>query len=63
VQPRLRDSFLSELYGFIPQTLRHSDSVDLDAIQRRLRHRGEQIIGPDVIQGILVQSTVHKMAR
>lgn len=53
---RLEDAYLRDLYVFMPRLLRNKEKLDIIALKRRLMRVTEKIIGPDVVDDILIQS-------
>lgn len=53
---RLEDAYLRDLYVFLPRLLRNRETLDIIALKNRLMRVTESIIGPDVVENILIQS-------
>lgn len=53
---RLEDAYLSDLYVYLPRLLRNSENLNIIALKRRLTHITEKVLGPDVLENILIQT-------
>jgi len=53
---RLEDAYLRDLYVFLPRLLRNKETLNIVALKRRLMRITEKIVGPDVVEDILIQS-------
>lgn len=53
---RLEDAYLRDLYVYLPQLLRNKETLDVLALKRRLKRVSEKIVGPDIIEDVLIQS-------
>jgi len=53
---RLEDAYLRDLYVFLPRLLRNRDTLDIIALKNRLIRITEKIVGPDIVENILIQS-------
>ncbi len=55
-KPRISDAFIRDLYSFIPRLLRNQERVNVFIIKKRLQLIGDKVMGPGIIENILVQS-------
>lgn len=53
---RLEDAYLRDLYVFLPRLLRNKEKLDVVALKRRIMRITEKVIGPDIVEDILIQS-------
>ena len=56
IMPRLSDSFLRELYSYLPRVLRKQGTIDVFLIKKRLQRVADQTAGEGRIDNILIQS-------
>lgn len=56
IMPRLRDAFLSDLYGFLPRLYDKKDRMDVSILRQRLQIIADREAGDGVIKGVLIQS-------
>ena len=54
--PRISDAFLRDMHAFIPRLLKKEERIDVIIIKKRLQIISERLVGPDLINNILVQS-------
>jgi hypothetical protein len=53
---RLEDAYLRDLYVFLPRLLRNKEKLDVIALKRRIMQITEKIIGPGIVEDVLIQS-------
>lgn len=53
---RLEDAYLRDLYVFMPRLLRNAETLDINKLKRRLMRITEKVVGPDLVEDILIQS-------
>lgn len=53
---RLEDAYLRDLYAFLPRLLRNKENLDVIALKRRIMRITEKIVGPDIVEDVLIQS-------
>ncbi len=58
MMPRISDLFIRDLHGFMPRLLKKQQGIDVLVVKQRLKLISDKLIGPDLIQNILVQSVV-----
>jgi hypothetical protein len=54
--PRIADAFLRDMHAFIPRLLKKEQQIKVPIIKKRLQIISERLVGPNLIQNILVQS-------
>lgn len=57
-KPKLMDAYLRELYGALGagQAMIRNDVVDIEAVKLRLSDVTERVVGPDLVNEVLLQS-------
>lgn len=58
VMPRISNLFVTDLHSFLPRMLKKLERVDVLVIKQRLKLISDLLIGPDLIQNVLVQSVI-----
>jgi|GEM_PF-1379899 len=60
-KPKLLDAYLRELYGALGagQAMMRNDVVDVEAVKLRLSDVTQRVVGPDLVNEVLLQS-VHQ---
>ncbi len=53
---RLEDAYLRDLYVFMPRLLRNAEKLDINKLKRRLMRITEKVVGPDIVEDVLIQS-------
>jgi len=53
---RLEDAYIRDLYVFLPRLLRNQETLDINKLKRRLMRITEKIVGPDIVEDVLIQS-------
>jgi flagellar basal body-associated protein FliL len=53
---RLEDAYLRDLYVFMPRLLRNAEKLDINKLKRRLMRITEKVVGPDLVEDVLIQS-------
>ncbi|MBC8268237.1 MAG: hypothetical protein H8E36_05775 [Rhodospirillaceae bacterium] len=53
--PRLGDSFFKDLYVFIPRVIRRQNKLNADILSERLLMVGKKVMGPNVINNIIIE--------
>lgn len=56
MMPRLNDAFLRDLYSSLPRLLGKDERLDVAVIKRRLQLVADKIVGPGLVENVLVQS-------
>jgi flagellar FliL protein len=56
MMPRLNDAFLRYLYSSLPRLLSKDERLDVAVIKRRLQSVADKIVGPGLVENVLVQS-------
>ena len=56
IMPRISDAFLRDLYAFIPRLIRKQGKISAIVIKTRLEMIAGKVVGPDLINNVLVQS-------
>jgi flagellar basal body-associated protein FliL len=54
--PRISDAFLRDMHAFIPRLLKMKEGINVVIIKKRLQIISERLVGPNLINNILVQS-------
>lgn len=57
-KPKLMDAYLRELYGALGagQAMIRNDIVDIEAVKLRLSDVTQRVVGPDLVNEVLLQS-------
>lgn len=57
-KPKLMDAYLRELYGALGagQAMIRNDIVDVEAVKLRLSDVTQRVVGPDLVNEVLLQS-------
>ena len=58
ILPRLNDAYIRDLYAFVPRLLMKEERIDVFAIKGRMQLVSDKVVGPGVVEGVLVQSAV-----
>lgn len=53
--PRVADSFLKDLYVFIPRVIRLQGKLSAEILNKRLMMIGAKVLGPDTINNIIIE--------
>jgi hypothetical protein len=53
--PRVADSFLKDLYVFIPRVIRLQDKLSAEVLSERLMMIGAKVLGPNIINNIIIE--------
>ena len=61
--PRISDAFLRDMHAFIPRLLKKEERINVAIIKKRLEIISERLVGPDLIDNILVQSISDSSSR
>ena len=56
LMPRISDAFLRNMHAFIPRLLKKEERINVVIIKKRLQIISERLVGPNLINNILVQS-------
>ena len=56
MMPRINDAFLSDLYAALPRMLSNDEQLVVTVIKRRLQMVADKIVGPGLVDNVLVQS-------
>ena len=56
MMPRLSDAFLRDLYALLPRMLSNDEQLDVVIIKRHLQRVADKIVGPGLVDNVLVQS-------
>ena len=56
LMPRISDAFLRDMHAFIPRLLKKEERINVVIIKKRLQIISERLVGPNLINNILVQS-------
>ncbi len=56
LMPRINDAFLRDMHTFLPRLLKMKKRVDVVILKKRLQIISERLVGPTLINNILVQS-------
>jgi flagellar FliL protein len=62
MMPRLSDAFLRDLFGALPRMLRNDEQLNVVVIKRRLQRVADKIVGPGLVDNVLVQSVTDSSA-
>lgn len=60
IMPKLRDSYIRELYGYFEGLPDNSRGIDVRAIKNRLKHASDQIVGQGAVKDILIQGAFER---
>jgi len=58
IMPRISDLFIRDLHTFIPRLLKQKERIDVLIVKQRLKLISDKLIGPELIQNVLVQSVI-----
>ena len=58
IMPKISDPFIRDLHTLIPHLLKQEERIDVLIIKQRLKLISDKLIGPDLIQNVLVQSVI-----
>lgn len=54
--PRLHDAFMRTLFEVVPELLEERSTVDVEKMKWRLQTVADEVVGPGVIQDVMVQA-------
>lgn len=58
VLPRISNLFITDLHTFLPRMLKKVERLDVLIIKQRLKLISDLLVGPELIQNVLVQSVI-----